>query len=60
MEGDAIPPNQEFFYEIEFFPNEGTAQKRRFYPKGAPTYFPGKLQWRIRLEKANEDRERRP
>lgn len=58
VDGDAIPANQEFFYEVEFFPNEGAAQKRRFYPKGAPTYFPGKLQWQIRLEKANEDRAR--
>jgi hypothetical protein len=58
VEGDAIPPHQEFFYEVEFFPNEGAAQKRRFYPKGVPTYFPGKVQWRIRLEKANQDRSR--
>jgi len=56
--GDDIPPNQEFFYEVEFFPNNGNAQKRRFYPVSAPTYFPGRLQWTIRLNKANEDRAR--
>jgi hypothetical protein len=57
-EGDSIPQNQEFFYEVEFFPHEGPSQKRRFYPRSAPTYFPGRLQWSIRLEKANEDRAR--
>lgn len=56
--GDGIPINQEFFYEVEFFPNEGVAQKRRFYPASAPTYYAGRLQWSIRLVKANEDRAR--
>jgi len=57
-EGDAIPQNQEFYYEVEFFPHDGPSQKRRFFPRSAPTYAPGGLQWRIRLEKANEDRNR--
>jgi hypothetical protein len=57
-EGDDIPLSQEFFYEVEFFPHEGPSQKRRFYPKGAPSYSPGGLQWTVRLEKANEDRKR--
>lgn len=57
-EGDSIPPNQEFYYEVEFFPHDGPSQKRRFFPRSAPTYKPGGLQWVIRLEKANEDRQR--
>jgi hypothetical protein len=57
-EGDNIPPDQEFYYEVEFFPHNGPSQKRRFFPRSAPTYFPGRLQWTIRLEKANEDRDR--
>ena len=57
VDGEAIPPDEEFFYEVEFFPNAGLPQKRRFFPKSAPTYFPGRLQWSIRLEKVNEDRE---
>lgn len=56
--GQGIPQDQEFFYEIEFFPHEGPSKKRRFFTKAAPTYFPGKLQWSIRLEKANDDRAR--
>jgi len=57
-EGDDIPPDQEFFYEIEFFPNAGEAKKRRFTPKSVPSYLAGKLQWIIALEKANDDRAR--
>lgn len=57
-EGDPIEPAQEFFYEVEFFPNNGLAQKRRFYLKGVPTYFPGRLQWQVRLEKDIQDRDR--
>jgi hypothetical protein len=61
-DGDGIPADEEFFYEIEFFPtdsaNSGGSKKRRFFPRGAPTYFPGRLQWSVRLEKANEDRNR--
>jgi hypothetical protein len=57
-DGDGISPNQEFFYEVEFYPNDGPPQKRRFYPKSSPVYFPGRLQWSIRLEKSNNDRDR--
>lgn len=58
-DGEPIPANQEFFYEVEFFPHSGgPSQKRRFFPTSAPTYMPGRLQWSIRLEKSNEDRTR--
>jgi hypothetical protein len=57
--GDPIPPDQEFFYEIEFFPNDnGPSRKRRFNVKSAPTYYPGKLQWQVRLERSNDERAR--
>lgn len=57
--GDGIPKDTEFFYEVEY-PQPGGAPpvKRRFYPSAAPTYYPGKLQWTVRLEKAHEDRSR--
>lgn len=56
-DGDGIPADEEFFYEVEFFPADGgPTKKRRFFPRGAPTYAPGRLQWSVRLEKANEDR----
>jgi hypothetical protein len=57
-EGDPIPPSQEFFYEVEFFPNDGLPTKRRFFPSSAPVYFPGRLQWCVQLTKANKDRMR--
>jgi len=57
-EGDAIPQSQEFYYEVEFYPHDGPPQRRRFFPRSAPVYYPGRLQWSIRLEKANEDRQR--
>lgn len=53
---ESLPPNQEFFYEIEFFPTDGVPHRRRFYPRSAPVYHPGKLQWTLRLEKADADR----
>lgn len=56
--GDDIPPDEEFFYEIEFFPQEGPAVKRRFYPASPPAYHPGKLQWSLRLTRSNADRPR--
>lgn len=56
--GDGIPGDQEFFYEIEFFPHEGPSHKRRFFTKSAPAYHPGRLQWTVRLEKVNNDRAR--
>jgi hypothetical protein len=57
--GEGLPQDTEFFYEIEFFPNDtGPSRKRRFTVMGAPTYFPGRLQWSVRLEKSNDDRAR--
>lgn len=58
QDGSELPPDMEFFYEVEFFPQEGQAQKRRFFPRSPPAYMAGRLQWVVRLEKANEDRAR--
>lgn len=59
-DGREIDPEVEFFYEVEFFPATATegSHKRRFYPRSAPVYMPGRLQWSLRLEKGNADRER--
>jgi hypothetical protein len=59
QDGEGIPANHEFFYEITFIsPSAGEPQRRRFFPASAPVYSPGKLQWSMRLQKANEDRAR--
>ncbi len=57
-DGEAIPPNQEFFYEIEFFPHEGPSVKRRFIPSGPPAYYPGRLGWSIKLARSYDNRDR--
>jgi hypothetical protein len=57
-DGSPLPPNVEFFYEVEFFPHAGPSVRRRFAPKGTPTYYPGRLQWTLRLERSFDSRER--
>lgn len=56
-EGGAVPVDEEFFYEVTFFPQGAAPQRRRFYPRSPPAYHAGRLQWTIRLEKSNEDRD---
>lgn len=52
-----IPPNVEFYWEIEFPRTDGGAvMKRRFFPRSAPAYESGALQWSLRLDKTSEDR----
>lgn len=53
-----LPPNVEFFYEVEFpRPDGQPATKRRFFNRSAPEYNSGALQWTLRLEKASADRQ---
>lgn len=56
--GDEIADDQQFFWEIEY-PNEnGTFPgiKRRFSLASAPEYQPGKFGWKVKLDKAIENR----
>lgn len=56
-DGEPPGPDEEVFYEIEYpQPEDKDSIKRRFSLRGAPYYDAGQFQWRIRLEKANEDR----
>lgn len=58
-DGTPIPSNEEFFYEIEFFPHtEGPSIKRRFIPRAPAGYNPGRLQWTLKLERSFDQRER--
>lgn len=60
-EGESPGPDEEVFYEIEYPQPDGAfggAFRRRFTLRGAPYYSAGQFQWRIRLEKSNEDRSR--
>lgn len=57
--GEDIPPDQQFYWEIEFFKTDGEGNvRRRFYVRGTPNYYPGRLQWVVRLERSHEDRDR--
>jgi len=57
--GEEIPEDQEVFYEVEYpRVDGGPSEKRRFYPKSVPTYYPGKLSWEVRLERQHKDRDR--
>lgn len=58
-DGADIPEDSEFFWELEFPRLDGKpGEKRRFFPRGAPMYHPGRLQWVVRLEKGHADRQR--
>lgn len=60
-DGEGPAPNEEVFYEIEYPQPNGarsTSIKRRFSLRSAPDYSPGRFQWTLRLERANEDRTR--
>ena len=59
-DGEPPGPDEEVFYEIEYPQPDGAGGdvKRRFTLRGAPNYSPGRFQWTIRLERAQEDRTR--
>jgi hypothetical protein len=60
FDGDPVPFDQQFYYEVEFPPacegDEG--ERRRFTIKGAPMYFADRFQWNITLERQRSDRTR--
>lgn len=60
FDGEPIPLDQQFYYEIEFPPAcEGdNGERRRFTPKNAPMYFADRFQWNISLERQRSDRTR--
>jgi len=54
---NALEPNQDFFYEVEFvLPDGSQTVRRRFYPRGVPLMQPGRFQWVVRLERQRSDR----
>jgi hypothetical protein len=57
--GEPIPPDEQFYYEIEFTRTDGRpAERRRFFIRSAPSYQPSKFQWTVSLERSHEDRTR--
>ena len=58
-DGAAPEPQESVWWEIEFIRHDGKpGQRRRFALSGAPEYLPTRVQWRVRLTKAHEDRGR--
>lgn len=57
-DGTPIPPDQNFYYEVEFFRADGANTRRRFAPSSAPNLDPTKFQWWIDLRRAWQDRTR--
>lgn len=57
--GESIPADEQFYYEIEFpRPGNQPGERRRFFPRSAPTYQPARFQWTVTLERSHEDRSR--
>lgn len=57
-DGDALPTDMNFYYEV-FFPRaRGPGVRRRFTVDGTPNYNPTKFQWWVNLRRAYEDRSR--
>lgn len=58
-DGTPIPPDQSFYYEVEFLRVDGQpGQKRRFNLNTVPEYAADSFQWRLKLERARPDRVR--
>lgn len=60
LDGEPIPLDQQFYYEVEFPPAcEGdNGERRRFTVKNAPMYFADQFQWHVSLERQRSDRTR--
>jgi len=58
-EGEGVPDDLNFYYEIEF-PNQhhepGNATRRRFTLSGTPSYDSMTFQWKFKLMRAGENR----
>lgn len=56
--GEEIPPNETFYWEISLSRGDADAKKRRRYMlQGAPVYEAARLQWTVTLIRAGTDRE---
>ncbi len=59
VNGESIPADENFYYEVEFPPAclGKPGERRRFFPTGA-MFFPDKFQWVVKLERQRMDRAR--
>lgn len=57
-DGTPVPQDQNFYWEIVFLRSDGPGVRRRFTPKGTPSYNPLKFGWTVDLQKQYDDRAR--
>lgn len=57
-DGQDIPDDQSFYWEIRYPRTRDEALRRRFFPSSVPMLFADKFMWVIDLKKVSEDRER--
>lgn len=57
-EGDPIPDDVSFYWEVMFPRPDASVARRRFVPASAPNKDPTGFDWQIKLAKASEDRAR--
>lgn len=55
--GESIPPNETFSWEVTLMRGDGPHKRRRFLVQGVPSYQAEELQWTVRLNRAGADRE---
>jgi len=57
-DGNSIPEDESFWYEVEFKAGTESAERRRFSIRSAPTYQASRFQWLITLYAAAQGRGR--
>ena len=56
--GADTAPDQNFYWEVRYPQDDGTSIFRRFVPRGAPERDMERLEWKLDLNRAGEDRDR--
>lgn len=56
--GEPIPPDEAFYYELVFLADGPGAERRRFVMRSVPTYKATDAQWTFQLRRAHGDRQR--
>ena len=57
-DGTPVHADENFYWEIVFLRTDGEQPRRRFLPRGLPSYDPTRIQWTASLVRASRDRDR--
>lgn len=58
VNGEDIPPDQSFYWEVRTAQPDGSGMRRRYVPNSPFSYDPMKFGWSVKLLRASEDRTR--